>query len=94
MNWTFDHGVYRWRAPHGYYRVSYQGRRWLAAMNRTRGFPVSLGSFATLAEARAACVERENNAAGTVTKGGRVDVLVEPLTAETVDAREAWRELV
>lgn len=31
---------------------------------------------------------------GAVTKGGRVDVLVEPLTAETVDAREAWREIV
>lgn len=66
MSWKLDHGVWRWRAPRGYYRVTFQGGRWLAAINRARGFPVSLGSFATLAEAKAACVERENNAAGTV----------------------------
>lgn len=76
MNWTFDHGVYRWRAPHGYYRVSYQGGRWLAAMNRARGFPVSLGSFATLAEARAACVERESNAAGTVDRESETNLQI------------------
>lgn len=66
MSWKLDHGVWRWRAPHGYYRVSYQGGRWTAAISRPRGFPATLGVFDRLVDAKAACVEHENNAAGTV----------------------------
>ena len=66
MSWKLDHGVWRWRAPRGYYRVTFQGGRWTAAINRPRGFPATLGVFDRLVDAKAACVERENNAAGTV----------------------------
>lgn len=66
MTWLLDHGTYRWRAPSGaYYRVRYQGGKWTAAINRARGFPVTVGVFARLVDAKAACLDRERNAAGT-----------------------------
>jgi len=80
MTWLIDHGTYRWRAPSGaYYRVRYQGGKWTAAINRARGFPVTVGVFDRLADAKAACVELEasrRNPAGTVSReeGMRVEV--------------------
>lgn len=64
MTWLLDHGTYRWRAPSGaYYRVRFQGGRWTAAINRAKGFPITVGVFDRLVDAKAACVE---HAAGTV----------------------------
>ena len=63
-DWIFDHGTYRWRAPSGaYYRVCYQGGRWRAEIYRARGFPATVGVFARLADAKAACVAAEKKVA-------------------------------
>lgn len=74
MTWLLDHGTYRWRAPSGaYYRVRFQGGRWTAAINRAKGFPITVGVFDRLVDAKAACVE---HAAGTVDReeGMRLEV--------------------
>lgn len=77
MTWLLDHGTWRWRAPSSaYYRVRFQGGRYTAALNRPMGFPVTIGVFDRLADAKAACLERERNAAGTVNRESETNLQI------------------
>lgn len=59
--WIYDHGTWRWRSPAGvYFRITFTGGKYRAVINRSQGFPCHVGSFASLGEAKAACMESQH----------------------------------
>ncbi len=52
MTWYLSHGAYSFRN----YRVTQNGKSWMARKSRPSSFPEFIGAFATAHEAMSACM--------------------------------------